>query len=280
MSALLRTQSAFQGYVLRGDGDIAGEIAGPDEAFRNTRLGVYYDAYRLRLIEVLGSDFETLKAFAGEAAFDSLARAYIDAHPSEFRNVRWFGGRLASFLREDARYRDRPVLAELADFEWTLGLAFDAPDAPALAFDDLAALPPESWATIAFQAHPSLHSLALRWNIPALWNAIERRETPPEPVSSGESITVAVWRKDYNSHFRSLPDDEARMLRAAMDGASFPEMCERLALEHGEDAAAARAAELLRGWVDQGWLSGYVLKTEDRGQKTDFRGRRTEDGGL
>lgn len=259
MTGLPHTQSEFQRFILRGEGSIAGEIAGPDDAFRGTRLGVYYDAYRLRLIEVLGTDFETLKAFAGEDRFDSIARACIDAHPSVFRNVRWFGSRLASFLREDARFRDAPVLAELAEFEWTLGLAFDAPDAPVLAFDDLAALPAEAWAGIVFQPHPSLHSLELRWNIPAIWSAIDRKEPPPEPALGAEVFTVAVWRRDYSSHFRSLPGDEARMLRAATGGSSFPEMCEQLALEHGEDAAAARAAELLRGWVDQGWLGGYAL---------------------
>jgi hypothetical protein len=259
MNPLLQTQREFQRHILCGEGDIAEEISGPDQAFRDTRLGVYYDAYRLRLIEVLGSDFETLRAFAGEEEFDFIARAYIDRHPSEFRNVRWFGGRLADFLREDSRYRARPALAELADFEWALGLAFDAPDAPALAFGDLASLPAEAWSGIVFHAHPSLHSLELSWNIPAIWNAIDRKETPPEPLSTGEPVTVAVWRKDYNSHFRSLPGDEAKMLRAALAGASFPQMCEQLALEHGEDAAAARAAELLRGWVDQGWLSGHTL---------------------
>jgi hypothetical protein len=269
MSALKRTQAQFQRYVLGGDSGIFGGIAGPDDAFRKTRLEVYYNAYRLRLIEVLGSDFEKLKAFAGEDKFDAIARGYIDAHPSAFRNVRWFGGRLPRFLREDPRYRADPVLAELAEFEWTLGLAFDAEDAPALVFDDLAGLPADAWAGIAFHTHPSLHMLELRWNIPAIWNAIERNDAPPRPALAEQPVPVAVWRRDYNSHFRSLPADEAAMLRAAIGGASFPALCERLALEHGEDAAAARAAELLRSWVDQGWLRGYSLRQEDGGLKTD-----------
>ena len=261
MNSLRQTQSEFQRYVLRGEGGIAGEIAGPDDEFRRIRLDVYYDAYRLRLVEVLGSDFETLRSFAGEEKFEAIARAYLDAHPSTFRNVRWFGGRLAGFLREHAHYRAEPALAELAEFEWTLGLAFDAPDEPVLAFDDLAGLPADAWAGVGFRPHPSLHTLELRWNIPAIWNAIERKETLPAPIETAEAVTVAIWRRDHSSHFRSLPADEARMLHAARDGASFPEMCEQLALEHGEEAAAVRAAELLRGWVDQGWLSDYTLAT-------------------
>jgi hypothetical protein len=259
MSALKQTQGEFQRYVLRGEGGIAGEIAGPDDASRKTRLDVYYNAYRLRLIEVLGSDFEMLKAFAGEEAFDSIARAYIDAHPSAFRNVRWFGGSLPRFLREGARYCAHPVLAEIAEFEWTLGLTFDAPDAPVLDFDELAGLPAEAWASVAFRTHPSLHTLELRWNVPAIWNAIERDEEPPEPTSGGPPVTLAVWRRERNSNFRSLPSDESAVLHAAIGGATFPAICDRLARAHGEEAAAVRAAELLRSWVDLGWLSGYTL---------------------
>ncbi len=259
MKALLQTQGEFQRYVLHGEGGIAAEIAGPDEEFRKIRLDVYYDAYRLRLVEVLGSDFETLKAFAGEETFDSIARAYLDTHPSTFRNVRWFGAGLPGFLRQDARYREYPVLAELAQFEWTLGLAFDAPDVPVLTFDALTRLPADAWGAIGFSLHPSVHSLELRWNIAAIWNAIDRKQIPPEPVAEDQPVTIAIWRKEFSSHFRSLPGDEAQMLSAARGGANFPQMCEQLALGHGEDAAAVRAAELLRGWVDQGWLSDYTL---------------------
>jgi len=47
------------------------------------------------LIEVLGNDYEVLHAYLGDGLFDTLAGDYIAAHPSTFRNVRWFGGKLA-----------------------------------------------------------------------------------------------------------------------------------------------------------------------------------------
>ena len=40
-----------------------------------------------------------LKAYIGDEIFDAIARDYIDAHPSVFRNVRWFGGHLADFRK-------------------------------------------------------------------------------------------------------------------------------------------------------------------------------------
>ncbi|HWQ40064.1 MAG TPA: DNA-binding domain-containing protein [Burkholderiales bacterium] len=255
---LTTTQTNFQRYVLHGDRTIVDEIAGGDDAWREARLRIYYDAYRLRLVEVLGGDFETLRAFVGAEDFDALARDYIHAHPSVFRNVRWMGGRLAGFLQDDARYRDRPVLAELAAFEWTLGLAFDAPDAPLLSFDELAGLPAERWAGLRLHLHPSLHTLTLHWNVLAIWNFIAQQQPAPAARREPQPVSVALWRQDYKSHFRSLPEDEAQMLRDARNGATFPEICERLALQQGDDAAM-RAAGLLRTWVDQGWLSGYTV---------------------
>jgi Putative DNA-binding domain len=262
MNALQSTQNAFQRYLMEGADAIVAEIAGPDDAFRQARLGIYYDAYRFRLVEVLGSDFEVLKALVGDEVFDSIARAYLDSHPSIYRNVRWFGQKLSDFLGSDVRYRDHPILKELAAFEWLLGCAFDAPDAPVLSFDQLAGLPADQWADIRFRLHPSLQRLAMCWNVIAIWNAIDGKHAVPAPALLRDPVALAIWRHDYKSHFRSLPADEAQVLSAASDGASFPEICEHLSALHGE-GAAPRAATLLRGWVDQGWLTSFVVSDAD-----------------
>ena len=117
MSALTGTQAGFQAYVLAGDAAIVTDIAGADDAFRRTRLDIYYNAYRLRLAEVLATDYEILKAYIGDGIFDAIGRDYIAAHPSVFRNVRWFGGHLADFLRDEPRYAGQPILADLARFD-------------------------------------------------------------------------------------------------------------------------------------------------------------------
>ncbi len=125
---LAAIEAHFQDNVLTGDPAIDNQIEGDTAEFRNTRLGIYRRAYRLRLIEVLGTDYEVLRAYLGDELFDKLAGDYIAAHPSTFRNVRWFGGKLAEFLRSTPRYAGHPELADLAQFEWSLGQAFDAPD--------------------------------------------------------------------------------------------------------------------------------------------------------
>ncbi len=254
MSALTGTQAHFQAYVLAGDGGIIGDIAGANDAFRRARLDIYYDAYRLRLAEALATDYEILKAYIGDEIFESVVSDYIEAHPSVFRNVRWFGGHLADFLRDQPRYAEQPILADLARFEWTLGLAFDAADAAALRFEDVAAVPPEAWAGLRLTPHPALHVVDLRTNAVAVWNELKNADHGIAPENLPEPLRCAIWRRQLSPYFRSLGADEAWALDAMRNHLSFGEICAGLCQWLPEEQAAPRAAALLRGWVDEGWI--------------------------
>lgn len=258
MSSLPLTESRFQDYVLGTDSGIAAEIAGDDEAFRRARLDIYRDAYRLRLIEVLGSDYPVLKSYAGDEWFEAAATGYIAAHPSVFRNVRWFGAAMPGFLRKQPGQPDRPVLADLALFEWTLGLAFDSPDQEAVDFADVAAVAPDAWPDLRFEVHGSLQKLELQTNAVAIWKAISAGEPVVAAERLAEPVAWAIWRKALSPYFRSLAADEAWALSAMRDGRNFGEICTGLCNWVAEDEAAPRAAQLLRGWVDEGWIAGLI----------------------
>jgi len=259
MKQLAQTQAHFQDNVPTGNRAIDGEIEGDSAEFRNTRLGIYRNAYCLRLIEVLRTDYEVLHAYLGDEHFDALAGGYIAAHPSTFRNVRWFGGKLVEFLRSMPRYARHPELAELAQFEWSLGLAFDSPDEDAVQFEEVAAVTPESWAELRFKLHRALRLLALHTNAVTIWMAIDKDNNPFEPETFPEPVTWAVWRKQHSPCFRSLQADEAWALKAMISQASFGEICAGLCEWVAEDEAAARAAGLLRGWVEDGWIGELLI---------------------
>lgn len=260
-NALDGLQNHFQHYILTEDPTFVQHITGPDDAFRQTRAGIYYSAYRLRLLAALAVDYSVLQAFVGEARFRELALAYVEAHPSPFRNLRWYGGDMGEFLRKDARFNTQPVLAELAEFEWAHGLAFDAPDAPQLSFAELAAVPPEDWADIHFIQHPSLHLVTPNWNVVAIWHAHKDGNALPATVSSEQANVIAVWRKDYQSFFRTLESDESVLWQALSNGTGFGEACAELAetTNMSDEEAPLRAAQLLRSWVDEGWIERYEI---------------------
>ncbi|MEK7796751.1 MAG: DNA-binding domain-containing protein [Pseudomonadota bacterium] len=89
MNPLHRAQTEFQNYLLRRDGPIVADVVGDERVDAHGRLDIYADAYRLRLIEALEGDFVALQAYVGPERFDEIARAYIEAHPSEHFSLRY-----------------------------------------------------------------------------------------------------------------------------------------------------------------------------------------------
>ncbi|HZP86322.1 MAG TPA: DNA-binding domain-containing protein [Burkholderiales bacterium] len=249
-------QIAFQRYVLSELPGISGHVApGPrDNAER--RLRIYYDAYRSRLVEALSTDYEALTAVLGAERFRQACMAYVEATPSIWRNVRWYGGGLADFLEQTSPWCADSALAEIARFEWTLTLAFDASNETCLTFESLSALPPLAWETLQLRFAASAHLLRLHSNATAVRRAVDASEQVPEIVVNEEPVDWLVWRKDSSVHFRSLPGIESIAMRAAMTDASFPQVCEALCEVVPEATVASHAAAVLRSWVDDQLIVG------------------------
>ena len=251
-------QRAFQDYLLATSDGFKAAVRDSRRADRTTLLDVYRDGYALRLIEVLTTDYPGLMAMAGPADFDHVARAYIAAHPSRHPSVRWFGKGLADFMAGTAPYSGAPAAVEMTRFEWALGEAFDSPDMAPIAADVLMALPPEAWETLSFTTLPSLRRLAFEYEVAQAWQRRDEVEPGNLEVDRSEApVTWAIWRPERISNFRSLDPDEALMLDALVEGRSFPELCEKVALFTGNDQAAARAAGLLRAFVEGGMIAGF-----------------------
>jgi hypothetical protein len=249
MKGLQLTQLALQHYVM-GDGAVSAELAagirqqGALDAAG--RLAIYHHAYRARMREALGEAFAKTWTYAGDELFAQLVDVFLAEHHSSFANLRWFGAAFPDLVRR--QLPDHPAVAELAQFEWALGLAFDAPDAMVAGPRTYRDLGAQEWAALRLQLHPSVQLLRMRTNAVALWQAMESGEDPPEPLQTTASVTWAVWRKDLQPHFRSIDDVEAQALEGAAAGLTFEEICEQAALQAGD--APQRMAGCLRSWLD------------------------------
>ena len=159
---LAELQSLFQAAVLTGDaedGALLDVVAPPREADRPTMMGVYVNAYRLRLAEFLDEDFPALRVLLGDDDFEALVEAYIDENPSRLRNARWYATRLPEFMRESENWSANALAIGLALFERALTDAYDAADAPALSIETLAEFSPQDWPRLGFTFHPSLRRI-------------------------------------------------------------------------------------------------------------------------
>jgi len=256
MTPLGTLQGDFQEYLLRGTQAVTGHVVGSARVPVATRLGIYGNAYRSRLAEALLANYPALAALLGEEDFQQLAQHYIRAHDSPFFSIRYYGHELPQFLAGCEDYAEVPLLTELARWEWTMAGVFDAADAPLLTHAALTRFAPQQWAQLRFTVHPSVARLELAWNVPQLWRALTSGGERPEVILNREPLSWLLWRQELNSYFRSLSPLEARALDALRDGWPFGELCALLCDELGETQAPARAAALLRGWVEAGVISG------------------------
>ncbi|QNM97412.1 HvfC/BufC N-terminal domain-containing protein [Chitinimonas koreensis] len=259
MSALEALQRRVAAAIRHGDDPLADLVADSPRVPRATRLGIYADAYLLRLDEALRANYPKLHLLLGDDDFLALTRAYLAGQPSRQASIRWFGAGLDGFLAATSPYAATPALAELARFEWALGLAFDAADAPSLGIEALAAVADEAWPVLRVHFQPGFARLSLQWNAPAVWRALDADAAPPAPTR--EAFDWAIWRAGLQPHYRSLAGDEAALLAALQAGQPFGMACESLLAWHDEDAAPARAGALLGQWLAEGWIAALDAGT-------------------
>jgi hypothetical protein len=254
---LVELQRNFQAHLLMGDDAILKSVVDAPPLAPAERVRVYRNAYRVRLLDALKDTYPVLFKILGDEVFENLGDAFIDAHPSVHRSIRWYGSELSDFLAQRPPYAEQPILAELARFEWTLSEVFDAADAVPVGPDALRTMDPESWDQLGFVFHPSLRLLDFRWNTVAVWQAMSRDEDPPQPEAAEAPIPWLLWRRELTNRFRSLDAPEKAILEAGLAGRRFGELCAVLRQWLPEEEIPLRAATLVGSWVDSGIITGW-----------------------
>ena len=252
--SLSQLQDKFQARLLSGDPAID-----PHLTAGGPYMKAYDHAYKARLVEILTEDFEGLHMLLGDENFFQTMADYIDAYPSTSRSVRWLGQHLPVWLRHSETWATQPVVADMAAFEWMIGLAFDAPDAALIGLTDMGSVPPEAWPMLTFTFHPALNTAELKNDVSDFYRAAKAGADPDGPPDAYDNPeTWAAWRDPQSLMvtYRALDTDEAMGLAAARGGQTFDGICEIIADCTEADEAAVRAAGLLKLWIESGWVIG------------------------
>jgi len=255
MTQLANLQLLFQGHVVSGDEQAITAFVGNETASAADRLGIYFNAYRMRLLQILREDFPGLCSIMSADAFDALGLRYIDQHPSQHPSVRQFGRYLAEFLAADHDAIEQPYLAEMARLEWARGFAFDAANADVLTVEELGALPGQDWPALKVQFHPTLQRLRFAWNVGPMWRAINAEEPIPPPARFEQPESWAVWRREVTVYRRSLSEIEACAMDAFTAGKDFAAVCEVLCERLDPQEVPPAMAGMLNQWVIEGLVT-------------------------
>jgi hypothetical protein len=245
---LRELQRAFQARLLAGESGIEAQLAGANRPDFLARVDVYADGYYARLVEALGTTYPALKAALGESEFERTMRDFIAAEPSRYYSVRDYGARVADHLQGSGALMRAHVLAQLARWEWTLADVFDARDDAPADVEALAAIPHQRWAQVGFGLRACVYRFVTDSNAVDWWRAARGQGEAPDDFKAEPLVNWLLWRRGVATVFRSLEPDEAAAVDAALSGASFAVLCERIADHIGAADAPLRAASLLRGW--------------------------------
>ena len=250
---LAEVQSLFQRSVLAAEPDLR-LLALLRPPVRATDIAetftVYHDGYRLRMAEFLANDYPVLREALGEVAFGAMVESYSSAHPSLFRNARWFGAGLPQFLRATPPYSDDAFVCGLAALEAALAQSFDAGDSAPLPIEILGVAREEDWPRLCFGFDESVIVVETTAAALAAYEAFHADECISE-APDGAEIALVVWRRDLDVNYRALEPLERLALIEARAGATFGEICATLAFsypERGADEMAPAAGGFLARW--------------------------------
>ncbi|GIX39384.1 MAG: hypothetical protein KatS3mg128_0433 [Silanimonas sp.] len=246
MSALASLQQRFLDTVLSGAAKAEADILGTPHFTIEQRLSVYANAYRRRLVEALASVFERCGRMLGEDAFDALALAYVETHPPHDRSLSRYGLDFPDWLR--ARDPRLATAAGVATIDAGLRRAFDAADAELVDREDLLALPVAAWARLRVAWVPALATGKVEAAAIARWR---EPEAPWDDAADRSITTIAFWRRDGQTFFRSMTAGEALLLERLRCGATLAEAC----TEGASPIPPEVAAPALLSWIDEGWVA-------------------------
>jgi len=254
MTTVLAQQQQELADAIRHEKFVPHELLKPTPQGAPPRLQIYTLAYRSRLGEALKENYPVLARVLGDEGFAELADVYLRNYPSRTPSIRWFGATLAEFAAQ-SELIPHPSLCDLIRMEWALNTAFDAADAQPVSVAEMLALQPAEWPALQFVMHPSLHLLALHWNVEPLWSALTADENaqtdPPEELPHH----LLIWRVGHQTQWRSVEPTEALLLMAALAGQTFTQLSE-IALDSAGSDAAQTVAGYARIWIEAGMIAG------------------------
>ncbi len=253
---LLEVQRAFQSLVLQGDtAPVEAVVSGKDLTDARRRLGVYSHAYRATMAGLLHEVFDKTWAYLGDERFEAEVADYVAVHRSKSFSLDDYGSDFPTRLEQ--RLADEPDVFELAWLDWAMRRAFDGPDAEPIAPAQLAALSPEEWDRARLVLHPTLIHREVVSNAGSLWASLDAgAAVMPPPLTA--PMTLRVWRKGWQPHFRMIPAEEGAALQAIAEGQTFAALCEDLGRDGSQDAPV-RAGRLLAVWIEDGLIVDIAL---------------------
>ena len=219
-------------------------------------FAVYRNTVAKACIDALAANYPVVLRLVGEAWFQGMAAAYLQAQPPRDGRLLLYGQGLPDFVAQWAPDRGVPYLGGVAQLDRFWTEAHTSADAEPVSADDLAALPADALTATRWRPHP-----AARWawfdEVPvySLWRC--HRESPQaDPLLGGipwQGEGALLTRPGGTVLWAPLSIGGVCFLAACSAGRSLGEAAaEAVLAEPGLDLAALLALCLSQGALTKG----------------------------
>jgi hypothetical protein len=243
LPSLLDLQRDFGRALREPDGDLSPWIAGGDAA---QRLAFYRGTIHGALVKTLRLSFPTVERLVGSDFFGGAASLFAQAHPATSAYLNEYGGEFPSFLAGLSQCASLVYLPDVAQLDWAVARALQAPDALPLPADALAQRV-ESAHSLCFVAHPSVSLVRSAFPIHQIWRAVLARDEAglaSIDLAAGAAHLI-VQRIAEEVEVLAIDSEEWLFSEALLTGMPFGHAIERAEV----DAAACLARHLAQGRI-------------------------------
>ena len=236
-----------EAIILRAESDPDAWIRSKEKFLPEAQLGVYIDAYRYRLYDVVAEDYPVLAHYMGVEDFKSLVWDFVNIVPSDHFNIGRYATKLSDFITQ--RNSQDKLAQEICALETTLSQLADAEEVSPLAPEDLSELTPERLMQSVLLPRAAVQLMAFTHPVNDYYCNVMEKKNPAAPAPSASWL--AVLRKDDVMWRMALEESEYRMLKMLFDGMTVGAALEALQteLKDEEGALAAKLSEWFARWM-------------------------------
>lgn len=222
-------QAAIAATLVHGPDHLPAGLFAGDGAAALRGLRVHANTISHARLVALEDTFPRTREHLGEAGFNRLSRAFVDAGGAQGRSLADIGAGFPGWL-------DDPLAADLARVEWAWLESYHAAEAPALALADLAGLEEAALLDLAVRRHPAVRVVTLASTAAPL----------VDPAFASDVAALLVARPDADVRLFALHPADVAVLDMAQEISPLGNLIAHLSEKH-PDGGAAIAALLAAG---------------------------------
>jgi len=208
------TQTTFRSAILDGQQDRPLGLSDAEGRPAGRRFDVYRNNVAVSLTDALATGFPTIAKLIGEENFNAVAGIFLRQSPPASPLMMHYGAGFPDFLRDFEPLAHLGYLGDVADLELALRRSYHAADAPPIAADALASVPPEHLGEVTFTFAPAVSSLSSPWPLHAIWTFNMQNGPKPEAVAQD----VIILRPEFDPEPHALPPGGLACLQSLMAG--------------------------------------------------------------